>query len=112
MSIQHRLTKKQDKTEAGRLRRIFITNLPIARSRVEVGDFIRQQGFDGNIICYWEWLEKDGPHKGRCWVSFADEATAQRASAALNGLVFGGRSMRVVRDGETKAGMAANVSSS
>lgn len=98
MPIQHRLAekkKKQEETEAARRRRAFIANLPITRKRAEVGEFIQQQGFEGLLVFYWQTLDKDGPHNGRCWVTFDDEATAQRAISTINNMVYDCRKLRV-----------------
>lgn len=107
MTIQHRLTKKQKRTDDARRCRVYIANLPITRSRIEVGHFIQQHGFGGSlVVCYWDYLEKDGPHNGRCWVNFIDQAIAQRAIDRLNGQVFDGRQIRA----QPVAGLIANVS--
>ncbi|ROW09883.1 hypothetical protein VPNG_06279 [Cytospora leucostoma] len=95
MPIQHRLARKPEKTEAARRRRVFIANLPTTRTRAEVGEFIEQQGFEGPLVFYWKTLEKSGPHNGICWVSFDDEATAQRAINTINNKVYDGKRLRV-----------------
>ncbi|KAK7736648.1 hypothetical protein SLS53_006854 [Cytospora paraplurivora] len=55
MPIQHRLTEKQEKTEAARQRRVFIANLPPTGTRAEVGEFIQRNTLETSDLPLIGW---------------------------------------------------------